>query len=551
MSKNERFLVCLIALGIVLAGIVVMFDSGNPTGDASKKAQEDQKEGSQAPGGTAGVNDAASGARVPSKTPTRPHGAASVQKEAAGEDATGSAMLPPISGRIHDADGPIAGAVVTLIEEYSLPLEDQTLFQTTTDGDGRFSISRRHVCYPENCHLHVSAPGRVPMYRRVSREAPPMDVLLGKGKALRGRIMDDEGKPVPGARVLGAGKSWRDHARSLTDGTFVFPDAPATSPLTLTVSRSPYAPASVKDVTAGAKPVRIRLEPGTPVKGRIVDARTGQPVAGAAVSVGLNGGKLRIPKARTDGEGLYAVRGLPSAMPIMLYASAPGYSETEALTFIAGDAPVHVNFPLFRLGSIHGKVVDGEGNPVLNARVYVAIHAVFGLFHVPKPEEPAGLTDESGAFTLPAINAGWSGIGGPRHRCRLRVNHPSFMTGVSGRLEPIPGEALNGIVVRLEEGHVLAGEVRGSTGKPIAGATVTVSDVPSAERRLSLTWYSLTLGTDDQGRFVARKIPADKVHVKVRADGFVGYNDVVTLPAEGSNPKVFALEPERAKDSGR
>jgi uncharacterized GH25 family protein len=114
-------------------------------------------------------------------------------------------------------------------------------------------------------------------------------LVMNPGASLSGEVLDGDGRPVPGARVILAYSSnSTDYLAARTDaaGRFDFPHADLHAPLSrwiIEVEAAGFAPAS-KAVSPGSQQplLQFRLSRGRPFHGRVVD-RQGRPVAGIEV----------------------------------------------------------------------------------------------------------------------------------------------------------------------------------------------------------------------------------------------------------------------------
>ncbi|PPB80786.1 carboxypeptidase family protein [Albidovulum inexpectatum] len=144
---------------------------------------------------------------------------------------------------------------------------------------------------------------------------------------IAGRVIDaDTGRALPGARVTVGDLA----AESETTGSFVLDRVPA-GEMTLMAQFSGYvpgtksvrlAPGATLDVIVELEPIRTGI-----ISGRVVDAETGEPIAGALVSVG---GRV----SETDANGVYRIEGV-DAGTAEIRVQYPGYRATAA----AGEVP--------------------------------------------------------------------------------------------------------------------------------------------------------------------------------------------------------------------
>ena len=180
---------------------------------------------------------------------------------------------------------------------------------------------------------------------------PPVSLVLAAARPVVGRVVDPDGRAVPGAEVrigeaptearqraaLRAAKE-RAEPQAVSDGQGRFRVA-AVPALTVdvAVTRAGSARAELRSfkVPPGAGPVdlgRVALVPAAGVAGQVVDA-AGRPIAGAAVFRVLHlrpahemADELRDeePETRTGADGRFALSGLATGTPVHLLVTAPG-----------------------------------------------------------------------------------------------------------------------------------------------------------------------------------------------------------------------------------
>ncbi len=162
--------------------------------------------------------------------------------------------------------------------------------ETKADADGRFEF--RNV-KPGELVLTVKAGGHAPDLKvvTVAADAEPVEFRLGPGRTIRGRLVDPQGRPVPGAFV--AADTWRGF-RSLMwrvdtdkEGRFRWDEAPPDAVLVdmgkqgfLSVRRRSMTPSDDESTITMPRPLTIR--------GAVVDARTGKPIDAFTLVPGIN-----------------------------------------------------------------------------------------------------------------------------------------------------------------------------------------------------------------------------------------------------------------------
>jgi uncharacterized GH25 family protein len=251
-------------------------------------------------------------------------------------------------------------------------------------------------------------------------------LMLVAGAPVSGRVVDDKGHGVAGARVTYHGASdWSQQAdarydgvQTGADGSFKFAALPSGS-FRFRAAHPDYAPAQTAMVTLDGKHeqtgVTINVTAGATVKGRVVDIE-GKPVSGARVRIGRasRGGRGMIfeppRQGFSDGTGAFEIHGLARHELAAVAMHETGSSKTEEVDTTGGDV-TGVTLTIDVTGTIAGIVVDPQGQPVEGVQVSAAPNwrgpgrgGNFADFRLRGfPEE---LTDGAGHFTLTGLAPG-------------------------------------------------------------------------------------------------------------------------------------------------
>lgn len=229
----------------------------------------------------------------------------------------------------------------------------------------------------------------------------------------------------------------------------------------------------VAQLFAGGQPQPADPSQPAMVSGRVVDADTGRPIAGALVTPYGAAAGAPGTVVLTSGTGQFVIRGLRPGN-LVLIARKGGYVDaSQGQTRPSGFAPplrveagrryLDIEVRMWRHGVISGTLTDEAGDPVIGARVraYLAVRAGGGIGYT---EAGSGSTDDRGAYRIAQLVPG------------------TYVVGVVSKQTSIPTEVMdvffNGVSSRAE---------RDALGREMRAIDAAV--VPGGSR------YATTLGT--------------------------------------------------------
>jgi protocatechuate 3,4-dioxygenase beta subunit len=189
--------------------------------------------------------------------------------------------------------------------------EDGTF--TVTLPAGRYRINAASTGYTQSEPVEV---------RVTEREPAEIDLLLGRGVTISGRVTDEAGAPVSGANVFATGP---EHERMRTSSTLRAGPRNATTgdegtytinglepgPIQLMVRKEGYVPLRKAIEADGAPSVDVQLTRGLTIEG--VVTRGGKPVAEAQISATTPALGGDHQPAVSDANGRFTLRGLVPA----------------------------------------------------------------------------------------------------------------------------------------------------------------------------------------------------------------------------------------------
>jgi hypothetical protein len=322
------------------------------------------------------------------------------------------------------------------------------------------------------------------------------------------------------------------------------------------------------------------------VLGLVTDARTGQPVSGAIVTIA---GTTRPPdtEARTDGEGRFILDHI-AAGRYSITAKRGGYFDAEfgqrmplgtGETFALGDGERRdaVDLALVKPAAISGTVLDDAGEPV----VKLDVHAYRRIYVGGRPRYIAVSvdgTDDRGVFRIGRLPAGDYIVGVPVTRPRgidddRSGDMPrdggavSALPPVNGRGQVYPASyfpsgvtAQNATVITVDFGEVRRNvdlQIRPAAAMRLTG-TVTLRPGMKGNPRVRLTAVDATqfedgdiadVSASESGGFAINAIPPGQYRLQADLNG-AWASDVVAL-SDSDLPDVRLLMRDPLRVTGR
>jgi hypothetical protein len=388
-----------------------------------------------------------------------------------------------------------------LVERASLgPPVDVEPWVTRADGTFRASPAspgqvRAMVRHPEyveaESDLVTLAPGA----------EVHVDIVMRRGGALEGRVVDAHDRPVARARVLvsAARGPLERTTRTASDGTFAFAALPESVSVTASVDDDDDQPDVRVAVTIpelGRKDVTIRLPEARGALAVTVVDEHDWPIE--SVQVSASSLSVDVPlrtTAFTDAHGDASVK-RARGLPLRIEASAPGRAPRVVTTDGSGDA-VRIELPPAETAT--GQVVAALGGSAI-AGAEVSLYTDLGVRRAH--------TDAHGAFSLSELGAG---------QASLRVGAEGFAVLSQPVVIPDSGGRRPFELPSLElaaEG-VVDGDVVDARGDPVVGARVAKDHAP--------TWLVVGVAaegaavTGGDGRFSLRELPEGTTAIEAYA----------------------------------
>jgi uncharacterized GH25 family protein len=478
----------------------------------------------------------------------------------------------PIGGRVVDADGrPVEGAKVGFNHESDPTVAPQTedheffWIEVTTDTDGRWNINRiapdmihrlyGNASHPEYVDTPLLYPGRNPEADKQLREGTYV-FQLGRPLSLRGTVVNPDGQPVPGAKIVVGYHHYsnRREATSAADGTFIVTGC-ITGKTAVSAEAVGFATTTtLVDPSADSEPVRLTLQRGKVVALRVVDS-AGQGVTNALVQEDTFLHNLipsttpRPPPAQaefrawTDAEGRAVWSNAPDT-ELTFLVTAPGYMRVDDVTVRPDDQEHLITLP-------PSLVVTGTVRDAASGQPIPRFHIACGWPDSLHPDDPTlahwtsidrfRLTFAGGEFhhsfeepmVMDATNLGYI----------LKFDADGYAPFTSRVIHPDEGEVA--LDVQLRAANALTVAVLLPDGRPAAGADVglifpgaELKLIPGGFSRQNQNFAGALLVTDATGHFT---FPSDDAITRVIVAAPDGYAEVT--PSNLAGQPTIHLQP--------
>jgi RNA polymerase sigma factor (sigma-70 family) len=443
-----------------------------------------------------------------------------------------------VTGQVRDVQGrPVAQAAVAVLGWRNSPWRSgdltpdrqDVLGQTKTDAQGGFRLQVQRTDSVRFLHVQAvaAAPGHALGWRDFDPDAdqPQASIQLPAETVIHGRLVDLQGQPAAGVKVLvtGFGKDVRGEPRGISwgeaperlplwpqpvttdaQGRYVLHGVNRQAGVRLAVRDPRFAPQSLFVRTKekeGDNETAVPLTPAQIVEGRVTYADTGKPAAHARVFCSVD------PSVRDDAGGIHAIggtgwygvrtdeqgrfrlnpgRGKGYLVTAYSASGEPYLTVRKQLLWPKGAVKAQIDIALPRGVLVRGKVTESpSGKPVAGAGIYYQPM-------VTNPNERDGLvtqgtdggvlTGSDGTFQIPVPpGAGHLLVSGPTlDYIRLEIDGNKLYNGRAGGrrayphglvpLDPRPGSAPLDVTVTLRRGVSVAGRLVGPDGQPVQEA---------------------------------------------------------------------------------
>lgn len=306
-----------------------------------------------------------------------------------------------------------------------------------------------------------------------------LSLELLPGLRVRGEVVDESGRPVPGAGLWLSAQD-DDQRGSIVDyaddeGRFDLRGIGAGHRLAARAAgHTASASVAIDARTAARFDLSLRLgPPGGSLRGLVVDAE-GQRVPGAAVRLGAapDGPPLRL---LTDAQGEFFVPDVPAGAARLDVRATDSSPWSESVPVLANDL-VDVRATLAPQARVSGIVRDARGQPVAGCSISSG--------HYDELNWCESTSAADGSFELAGLALGATGIRASLHDGARASTTLQLEAGGRSTWDPV-----------LDYGLKLFGRVVNEQSVPLAGYDIEAEPESAAARPRSVT-------SDETGRFV-------------------------------------------------
>ena len=420
---------------------------------------------------------------------------------------TGVRQEPPIVlsggvdlvGTVRDVAGNAVGGAKIIVGQTTLgteaPKGPDTL-HTESAADGTYRVPN---LAEGRYQMNVSAEGygstTLPNVNVAGQEDVLQDVELEVAQMIAGTVTSIGGEPIEDALVQafsmpGRGQVSRSRTRTNDKGEFRFEDVPPGTYTVLAEEKS-HRNERQQRVEAGTMGVHIQLTPLPAIAGRVVDASTAEPLETFTVRLRepADNSPVAMPLPNTnvtvkDGSGEFRVHA-PKAGTYVVEASAPAYATcfSDPVTLTEGQDAAGVTVRMTKGGSILGRIVGSDGEPIAGATVFSRDNEwtddqfmqVIGDMYPTNAVTRQVRTSSDGTFEIDALTPA---------SYQLDIRHDNHSRHNVFDVQVMEARKTDVGNVALATGGTIEGRVYGPNGEPLPSAMVqagsqSVSEFPA------------------------------------------------------------------------
>jgi hypothetical protein len=368
---------------------------------------------------------------------------------------------------------PVPGArVLARRDSPAMLLAESGAHRATSGSDGRFRLGGlRPGAWDLSATDHARySRAQTVIGLGVAEQVSDVELLIGAGPVIRGRVVDTAGAPAPGVQIRAFSRGEGAEAKADAAGAFTL-EALRPGAYVLTASAETYLPSGGTRVALGDQDVDgvvLTVQRGATLKGHV------EPRQVCDIQQDLDdrasGLLVLAPGTSTGADGEFTLGPVGDGTAKLTARCASG-DQGQAQVTVAPGMP-EVILQVASGGSIAGRVVDGEGKPVIGVGVMASNVSGTERTTVRNGMVTSGvqgLTDATGAYKLMGLSPGSYRLG------VLDRGKPLALRTRPPVVELTATEHKTGVDLAIDRPTgVITGTVTGPDGKPLADAWVSV-----------------------------------------------------------------------------
>jgi hypothetical protein len=444
-------------------------------------------------------------------------------------------------GTVTAGGKPVAGANVIIHYqgyEYLAKTDEKGSYEAPDPKRSR-SIAVVHPDYALNDETFMTMTG-------VS--ASVLQRTLVAGSAFQGRVVAGE-KDTPVAKAMILVDGW-PLATTGDDGSFTIAHMPPKWKTIIARKDSLLGQrTNAKEVSAP-----IRMAKAATVSGRITDAKTRVPIAGAIILLGPRrfgpGSNEAFASSVTDAKGAYSL--VVPAGTYMVMANHPGYAAAPADASAAAGQQTSKDVALSPMARVSGVVVDESKRPVVVARLDTENAESAGM-RMPRRMMRGGGTED----TISGPDGRFSMRIEPDESLWVRATKRGLPSAKSESMQLTAGERKSGLVLTIPSGIAVNGRAIDAQGKPLSGVSVSAAEAEGGQRGMMMRAFIGMPGAEDDavrtasdGTFTMR-VKEGTYDFTFRREGLAPKTVRAQNISVTSSPMVQATMEPAAEISGR
>lgn len=351
-----------------------------------------------------------------------------------------------------------------------------------------------------------------------------------------GKVFDD-GKPVPGVRVIVARKSPATRSPpsvSQADGSFAMDRVPPGDVVFAVTPHEVETPAQLRTEAGKTyEGIAVEIRRSATLRGTVT--RLAKPIEGVVVCcvpTAANPGGSAI----TDGDGKYMFEGMvPGSYDLMASSDELGAFKQPTKVSITTGEEKEVDLELDMAGTISGTVVDKEGRPVTGVLVR--------WVNDKTGDRGEGNTDRQGRYRCGAMTGGGSYRAAVYPSSYLAVPYPTRDGAAYPTVDVKDGTTtVENIQIAIDRTALaVSGQVLDDAGHPVADAIVRALPATEGSPSQFHSWLRLPMtSTDAAGMFRISDLAPGTYALQARASD--GAEGTVPLVAAGTNRVTLRIE---------